>query len=101
MKEGGERKEKEGMRVMRDRVDQNDAAALLYSSGTTGESKGVISSHRNMIAMVQVIIGRFRLDDEYQRSGGSLNNVFICTVPMFHIYGLVAFATGILFTLSL
>lgn len=96
MKEGGERKEKEGMRVMRDRVDQNDAAALLYSSGTTGESKGVISSHRNMIAMVQVIIGRFRLDDEYQRSGGSLNNVFICTVPMFHIYGLVAFATGLL-----
>ncbi|XP_057248437.1 peroxisomal OPC-8:0-CoA ligase 1 isoform X2 [Beta vulgaris subsp. vulgaris] len=96
VKEGGERKEKEGMRVMRDRVDQNDAAALLYSSGTTGESKGVISSHRNMIAMVQVIIGRFRLDDEYQRSGGSLNNVFICTVPMFHIYGLVAFATGLL-----
>uniref|UniRef100_A0A803LIM9 4-coumarate--CoA ligase n=1 Tax=Chenopodium quinoa TaxID=63459 RepID=A0A803LIM9_CHEQI len=66
--------------------------ALLYSSGTTGESKGVVSSHRNMIAMVQTIIGRYRLDDEDQRNG----NTFICTVPMFHIYGLVAFATGLL-----
>ncbi|XP_021756498.1 4-coumarate--CoA ligase-like 5 [Chenopodium quinoa] len=84
----GERKE---VRV-KERVCQNDAAALLYSSGTTGESKGVVSSHRNMIAMVQTIIGRYRLDDEDQRNG----NTFICTVPMFHIYGLVAFATGLL-----
>ncbi|XP_021737149.1 4-coumarate--CoA ligase-like 5 [Chenopodium quinoa] len=84
----GERKE---VRV-KERVCQNDAAALLYSSGTTGESKGVVSSHRNMIAMVQTIIGRFRLNDEDQRNG----NTFICTVPMFHIYGLVAFATGLL-----
>lgn len=73
---------------LKERVTQNDTATLLYSSGTTGASKGVISSHRNLIAMVQTIVGRFRLDEGEQ--------TFICTVPMFHIYGLAAFATGLL-----
>lgn len=73
---------------VRERVKQDDTATLLYSSGTTGASKGVISSHRNLIAMVQTVVERFNLDDKKE--------TFICTVPMFHIYGLVAFATGIL-----
>lgn len=73
---------------VRERVTQDDTATLLYSSGTTGASKGVISSHRNLIAMVQTVVERFNLDDKKE--------TFICTVPMFHIYGLVAFATGIL-----
>lgn len=83
-----------GERV-KESVCQNDAASLLYSSGTTGESKGVVSSHGNMIAMVQTIIGRFGLDE---KSGGNQGHVFVCTVPMFHIYGLVCFATGLLAT---
>lgn len=78
---------------VRERVTQNDAAALLYSSGTTGASKGVISSHRNMIAMVETVINRFRVDGEEREE---YNNTYVCTVPMFHIYGLVAFATGLL-----
>ncbi|XP_058098490.1 probable CoA ligase CCL5 [Magnolia sinica] len=81
------RKEPSRGRV-RDRVRQDDTATLLYSSGTTGMSKGVVSSHRNLIGTVQTIIGRFRLEDGEQS--------FICTVPMFHVYGLVAFATGLL-----
>ncbi|GAB4832992.1 4-coumarate--CoA ligase-like 5 [Ancistrocladus abbreviatus] len=74
---------------VKDRVTQNDTATLLYSSGTTGASKGVVSSHRNLIAMVQVIINRFGLDTPEA-------HVFVCTVPMFHVYGLAAFATGLL-----
>ncbi|OMP02997.1 AMP-dependent synthetase/ligase [Corchorus capsularis] len=79
--------EPSGSRV-RDRVNQDDTATLLYSSGTTGASKGVVSSHRNLIAMVQTVLSRFNLEEGEQK--------FICTVPMFHIYGLVAFATGLL-----
>ncbi|PKI51176.1 hypothetical protein CRG98_028463 [Punica granatum] len=78
-----------GAKRVRDRIDQNDMATLLYSSGTTGASKGVVSSHRNLIAMVQTVISRFNLDH-------TDSHRFICTVPMFHIYGLAAFATGIL-----
>ncbi|CAL9215676.1 unnamed protein product [Arabidopsis halleri] len=84
------KKEPSGNRVM-ERVDQDDTATLLYSSGTTGMSKGVISSHRNLIAMVQTIVNRFGSDD-----GSQGEQRFICTVPMFHIYGLAAFATGLL-----
>ncbi|KAL3641075.1 4-coumarate--CoA ligase-like 5 [Castilleja foliolosa] len=73
---------------VKERVDQDDTATLLYSSGTTGASKGVVSSHRNLIAMVQTILNRFNLDEEKQ--------TFICTVPMFHIYGLAAFAAGLI-----
>ncbi|XP_010477286.1 PREDICTED: 4-coumarate--CoA ligase-like 5 isoform X1 [Camelina sativa] len=84
------KKEPSGNRVM-ERVDQDDTATLLYSSGTTGMSKGVISSHRNLIAMVQTVVNRFGSDD-----GTQGEQRFICTVPMFHVYGLAAFATGLL-----
>lgn len=79
-----------GEKRVRDRVGQHDTATLLYSSGTTGASKGVVSSHRNLIAMVQTVINRFNLDHT------NSSHRFICTVPMFHIYGLAAFATGLL-----
>nr|DAD21678.1 TPA_asm: hypothetical protein HUJ06_023141 [Nelumbo nucifera] len=60
------KKEPNDSRV-KDRVCQDDTATLLYSSGTTGASKGIVSSHRNLIAMVQTILGRFKL--ERQRVG--------------------------------
>ncbi|EHA8588718.1 putative 4-coumarate--CoA ligase-like 4 [Cocos nucifera] len=72
-------------------VSQDDTATLLYSSGTTGTSKGVVATHRNMISMVQIILNRLKLEE-----GGGALETFICTVPMFHIYGLAAFATGLL-----
>ncbi|XP_068646538.1 probable CoA ligase CCL5 [Aristolochia californica] len=81
-------KEDPGGNRVREKVRQDDTATLLYSSGTTGMSKGVVSSHRNLIAMVESIVNRFSLEDGPQ--------TFICTVPMFHVYGLAAFASGIL-----
>ncbi|XP_058762695.1 probable CoA ligase CCL5 [Vicia villosa] len=79
-------KEEPELRSARERVNQDDTATLLYSSGTTGPSKGVVSSHKNLIAMVQNVLTRFSKQEE----------TFICTVPMFHIYGLAVFATGLL-----
>eukprot|EP01018_Ginkgo_biloba_P010310 Gb_08075 [translate_table: standard] len=35
------------------KIRQHDTATILYSSGTTGSSKGVISTHRNYIAMIE------------------------------------------------
>ncbi|KAL5984183.1 4-coumarate--CoA ligase-like 5 [Asimina triloba] len=76
---------------VRDPVAQDDTATLLYSSGTTGMSKGVASSHRNLIATVETIIQRFSVAEEPGRL-----HTMLCTVPMFHIYGLAVFATGML-----
>ncbi|KAF8406683.1 hypothetical protein HHK36_008774 [Tetracentron sinense] len=70
------------------RVNQEDTATLLYSSGTTGTSKGVVSTHRNLITMVQTLVSRMKLEGGEQTA--------ICTIPMFHIYGLACFATGLL-----
>ncbi|TQE07496.1 hypothetical protein C1H46_006816 [Malus baccata] len=72
----------------REVINQDDTATLLYSSGTTGASKGVVSSHRNLIAMVQSAKGWLYLDDTHQ--------TFLCTIPMFHIFGLAVFAAGLL-----
>ncbi|KAF7805633.1 4-coumarate--CoA ligase-like 7 [Senna tora] len=62
-------------------VKQSDTAALLYSSGTTGVSKGVILTHKNFIAAA-LMVG---MDDEL---AGLTHDVFICVVPMFHVFGL-------------
>nr|QYV42686.1 phenylalanoyl CoA ligase [Taxus cuspidata] len=70
-------------------VRQDDTATLLYSSGTTGLSKGVISTHRNLISMVCILLNRLNLS-------GASDDAFLCTVPMFHIYGLAVFACGLL-----
>ncbi|CAA6656075.1 unnamed protein product [Spirodela intermedia] len=65
---------------------------MMASGSGRRAAKGVASTHRNLISMTEIIINRFKLDG----SVGGNNHVFLCTVPMFHIFGLVAFATGML-----
>ncbi|XP_074272189.1 putative CoA ligase CCL7 [Silene latifolia] len=62
-------------------IRQTDTAALLYSSGTTGVSKGVILSHRNFITAAIMVTTD-------QVNEGEMDYVFICVIPMFHVFGL-------------
>ena len=62
-------------------VRQSDVAALLYSSGTTGTSKGVILTHKNFIATSLMMTAD-------QDRHGEPRNMFLCFLPMFHTYGL-------------
>ncbi|XP_059659309.1 probable CoA ligase CCL7 isoform X2 [Cornus florida] len=62
-------------------IKQSDTAALLYSSGTTGTSKGVVLSHRNFIAAALLVTAD-------QELAGEMHNVFLCVIPMFHVFGL-------------
>ena len=74
----------EGGDVELPHVDWNprqDLVALPYSSGTTGVCKGVMLTHRNLVANLAQIKG----------SGHDWSNDnLICVLPLFHIYGLVA-----------
>ncbi|XVF11569.1 hypothetical protein REPUB_Repub08aG0039000 [Reevesia pubescens] len=80
--------------VNRVQVSQHDAAAILYSSGTTGRVKGVILSHLNLIAL---IAGFYHLRQSHQEEEAP-HPVSFFTVPLFHLFGFFmlarAFAMG-------
>ncbi|KAL3818306.1 hypothetical protein ACJIZ3_004211 [Penstemon smallii] len=74
------------------KIRQHDTAAILYSSGTTGRPKGVMLTHGNFIAMVELFV-RFEASlYDYP----STKNVYLAVVPMFHVYGLSLFVMGLL-----
>ncbi|WP_214364627.1 AMP-binding protein [Pseudonocardia sp. H11422] len=60
-------------------VDGDDTAVLPYSSGTTGRAKGVILTHRNLIANLLQIepLGKVSNDTK-----------ILAVLPFFHIYGM-------------
>ncbi|XP_073148511.1 probable CoA ligase CCL7 [Henckelia pumila] len=62
-------------------VLQTDAAAILFSSGTTGSSKGVVLTHRNFISSAL-------MSTSDQDTFNDPKNVFLCFLPMFHVFGL-------------
>ncbi|KAL5730167.1 4-coumarate--CoA ligase [Ranunculus cassubicifolius] len=75
-------------------INQEDTAAILYSSGTSGVSKGVVLTHKNLISVIEVFV-RF---EALQSSSiyPVLENVYLAIVPMFHVYGLSLFSLGLL-----
>ena len=62
-------------------VMQDDAAAIFYSSGTTGASKGVVLTHKNIMASAMMMTS----DQELNRES---RNVLLCFLPMYHIFGM-------------
>ncbi|CAA9437184.1 MAG: Long-chain-fatty-acid--CoA ligase [uncultured Rubrobacteraceae bacterium] len=61
-----------------------DVAALQYTGGTTGVSKGAMLTHRNLVANVQQALDLF-IDDP---GAFSNNQKVMGMLPMFHIFGL-------------
>ena len=60
-------------------IAPSDLVALPYSSGTTGFPKGVMLSHRNLVAnLLQTGAGQDIREDE----------TLIAVLPFFHIYGM-------------
>ena len=60
-------------------VGSDDLAALPYSSGTTGYPKGVMLTHRNLVANLSQVHGAMPLGPD---------DVVIGVLPFFHIYGM-------------
>ncbi|MDQ6799650.1 MAG: AMP-binding protein, partial [Acidobacteriota bacterium] len=57
----------------------NDVVAMPYSSGTTGMPKGVMLTHRNLVANIVQCASVF---------GVTRDDIALAVLPFFHIYGM-------------
>jgi len=57
----------------------DDLAAILYTSGTTGRSKGAMLSHRNLLSNAQALTGLWQFTSA---------DVLLHALPIFHTHGL-------------
>ncbi len=64
--------------VVEDR-DEDDLAALLYTSGTTGRSKGAMLTHGNLLSNAEALAREWRF---------APNDVLLHALPIFHTHGL-------------
>ncbi|MEZ5938643.1 MAG: AMP-binding protein [Hyphomonadaceae bacterium] len=68
--------------------EPDDLAAIVYTSGTTGRSKGAMLSHANLIDNAEVL---------HKLWGFNSDDVLIHALPIFHVHGLfVALHTSML-----
>ncbi|XP_064951975.1 probable CoA ligase CCL8 isoform X1 [Musa acuminata AAA Group] len=60
-------------------IKGDDPALILYTSGTTGKPKGVVHTHKSIIAQVQILSEAW----EYTN-----NDQFLHCLPLHHVHGL-------------
>jgi long-chain acyl-CoA synthetase len=57
--------------------DPDNLAAILYTSGTTGQSKGVMLTHQNIVSNIEGVLSAIKLYD---------NDNFISVLPIHHTF---------------
>ena len=69
--------------------EADDLAALLYTSGTTGRSKGAMLTHGNLVSNTQALQDAWRY---------TADDVLIHALPIFHTHGLFVATNVTLFS---
>ena len=81
-------------------LSEDDPACILYTSGTTGRPKGVVNTHRNIIALIGIQIFHGLRAMQLRDVPPPASPAMLVTSPLFHVSGLYAgavitLATGI------
>lgn len=84
----GFEKQKDKIAEKAGRVKEDDLAAIIYTSGTSGHSKAVMLTHRNLVSNVDSANGIIDIRPEW---------TFLSILPLSHAY---EFTTGFLLPLS-
>lgn len=58
-------------------IDKHELAVIIYTSGTSGNPRGVMLSHNNLMSDIRSAIKTFTMTPEDR---------FLCLLPMFHAY---------------
>ena len=66
---------------------EHDLAGILYTSGTTGRSKGAMVTHRNLLSNAQALVEAWQFTDQ---------DVLLHALPIFHTHGLFVATNTIL-----
>src|ERR1044072_9351841 len=83
-----EQTEDERIALLPQRVHAQSVASLIFTSGTTGQPKGVMLSHRNLTSMVSMLSSVFDM---------SISDGVLSVLPLHHTF---EFSTGFLTPLS-
>lgn len=65
----------------------DDAAVILYTSGTTGQPKGAELRHRNVYDIARAGVQLFESDP-------ATPDVYLCVLPLFHAFGQMVIQNG-------
>ena len=70
------------------RVRAQDLAFLQYTSGSTGDPKGVMLSHANLLANIRAMVKRLNVSNQ---------DAFVSWLPLYHDMGLIGACLGSLY----
>jgi long-chain acyl-CoA synthetase len=70
-------------------VSLEDVATIVYTSGTTGEPKGVVLTHANILSNVQAMTSRYQITH---------GDVFLSYLPLCHMFERTCGYYGMLFS---
>jgi malonyl-CoA/methylmalonyl-CoA synthetase len=68
--------------------EDDDLAAILYTSGTTGRSKGAMLTHRNLASNAETLRDYWRFTDK---------DVLLHALPIYHTHGLFVASNTLMF----
>lgn len=84
---GEENKDEETLEARKAEVKNEDIATIIYTSGTMGNPKGVMLTHRNILSVVEYLCPLYPINETHNAiSYLPLSHIYERTVQYCHIY---------------